>query len=164
MSNPNFRISVTMPEQYCPADAEWIHGRLEQLSVSMRNRTAYQYAGGYTKYYEAEPVSFRKENVARHKANTWLREYVEKHADAAAGLTEKPPLASTRAQAGHAVEIGNDQQDSGARYDSMVSGDVSPGNVSLASEKVVRFSQGQNPQKAGQVQRPFESSNHQAPE
>jgi len=161
---PDVNIRTAMLAAFCQADSEWIQGQMLRLRPSMRNKVAVLYAEVYDQHYQGEPVSFRKENRARHEANTRLRVYVQRYADAAAGLTEKPPLASTKAQAGFAAGNGNDQQDSGWRNDAGISDDAIQGNVSLASEKTVRFSQDQNPQKSGQVQRLIESSNHQAPE
>lgn len=157
-------IRTAMPALFCQADSEWIQEQMIRLRPSMRNKVAVLYADVYDQHYQDEPVSFRKENRARHEANTRLRVYVQRYADAAAGLTEKPPLASTKAHTGFAGGIGGDQHDSGWRDGTVISDDASQGNVSLVSEKGMRFSQDQNPQKAGQVQRLIESSNHQAPE
>ncbi len=134
MSQPEY-LRTVMPAEYCQADAEWIQGQMLQLRPSMRNKVAVLYAEVYQAAFDAEPVSYRRENKARHEANTRLRVYVQRYADAAAGLTEKPPLASTRAQAGHAVEIDGDQQASGSLVDSATSGNASQGNVFLAKEK-----------------------------
>lgn len=102
---------TVMPAVYCPADAEWIQGQLEKFTASARRKIVTLYADAYQAAWDEEPVSFKQENRARHEANTRLREFVTKHARAAAGLTEKPPLAKAQAQHGVADSPVVAQQD-----------------------------------------------------
>ncbi|WP_081375716.1 hypothetical protein [Serratia fonticola] len=108
---PNKYAQTVMPAVYCPADAEWIQGQLENFTASARHRIVTLYADVYQAAWDEEPVSFRQENKARHEANTRLREFVTKHARSAAGLTEKPPLAKAQAQHGVAGSSAGMQQD-----------------------------------------------------
>lgn len=86
---------VEMPSQYCQADAQWIGEQLLRLSPSLRRKIAQRYSEVYEVEFEAEPVSFRQENRARHKANTRLRKFVKTHGRAIQGYTAEPPLAGT---------------------------------------------------------------------
>ncbi|WP_373994978.1 hypothetical protein [Serratia fonticola] len=102
---------TVMPAVYCPADAEWIQQQLENFSTAAKHRIVTLYADVYQAAWDEEPVSFKQENRARHEANTRLREFVTKHARAAAGLTEKPPLSKAQAQHGVAGSSAGMQQD-----------------------------------------------------
>lgn len=107
---PNHAKTV-IPTVYCPADAEWIQQQLENFSTAAKHRIVTLYADVYQAAWDEEPVSFKQENRARHEANTRLREFVTKHARAAAGLTEKPPLSKAQAQHGVAGSSAGMQQD-----------------------------------------------------
>ncbi|MGQ6548283.1 hypothetical protein ACUNEV_12170 [Serratia sp. IR-2025] len=102
---------AVMPAVYCPADAEWVQQQLENFSTAAKHRIVMLYADAYQAAWDEEPVSFKQENRARHEANTRLREFVTKHARAAAGLTEKPPLSKAQAQHGVAGSSAGMQQD-----------------------------------------------------
>lgn len=80
-----------MPEVFSQADAEWIQGQLLSLPPSVRQKAVIRYADVYQLTIDKELVSFRKENRARHEANTRLRLFADKHARALQGYTEKPP-------------------------------------------------------------------------
>lgn len=97
MPNP---LKTIMPAVYCQADEGWIQEQLLRFSPSARHRIVALYADVYQQAWDSEPVSFRQENRARHEANTRLRRFVTHHAQAAAGLTEKPPLSKAQAQRG----------------------------------------------------------------
>ena len=55
-----------------------------------------RHAAVYQESFEAEPVSYRKENRARHEANVRLRRFVDAHGRALQGYTTQPPLAGSR--------------------------------------------------------------------
>ncbi|WP_336654463.1 hypothetical protein, partial [Leclercia adecarboxylata] len=61
-----------------------------------RQKAMQRYAAVYQESYDAEPVSYRKENRARHEANTRLRLFVRNHGRALQGYTTQPPLAGTQ--------------------------------------------------------------------
>lgn len=98
-----------LPGTYCLADATWIHEQLQHLPVSMRQRAVVRYAEVYQQAFDAELVSYKQENRARHEANTRLRLFVGKFHKAAMGLTEKAALSSTHAPVGAAADIQSDQ-------------------------------------------------------
>lgn len=98
-----------LPALYCDADASWIQEQFRQLPTVMRQKALVSYAEVYQQVFDAEPVSYRQENRARHEANTRLRLFVDKYHEAAMGLTEKAALASTHAPAGDAAEIQEEQ-------------------------------------------------------
>nr|WP_249417562.1 hypothetical protein [Citrobacter freundii] len=85
-----------MPQEYSQADAEWIQQQLLSLTPAVRQKAIQRYAAVYQETFEAEPVSYRKENRARHEANTRLRLFVRNHGRALQGYTTQPPLAGTQ--------------------------------------------------------------------
>lgn len=89
-------VQVEMPSVYSQADAAWIQQQLLSLPPSLRRKVALKYAEVYEIVFGAELVSFRKENRARHEANTRLRKFVETHGRAIQGYTTQPPLAGTQ--------------------------------------------------------------------
>ncbi len=89
---------LAMPDNHSQADSEWIKQQLLTLAPSARQKAIQRYAAVYQESYEAEPVSFRKENRARHEANTRLRLFVRNHGRALQGYTAEPPLAGTQAR------------------------------------------------------------------
>lgn len=100
---------ISLPIAHCDADASWIQEQLQLLPVAMRQRAVVRYAEIYQQAFDAEPVSYRQKNRARHEANTRLRLFVRKYYQAAMGLTEKAALASTHSPVGAAAEILPDQ-------------------------------------------------------
>ncbi|MGP0904059.1 hypothetical protein [Serratia sp. CY76391] len=92
---PDFQ-QIGLPELYCQADASWIQEQLQQLTPSLRRKVAVKYAEVYQAAFDAEPVSYRQENRARHEANTRLRLFVKSHGKALQGHTASPPLAGKR--------------------------------------------------------------------
>ncbi|HHA1934811.1 TPA: hypothetical protein ACOEP6_003277 [Enterobacter ludwigii] len=95
---PDF-YRTEMPESFSLADAEWIQGQLLSLTPAARQKAIQRYAAVYQETFEAEPVSYRKENRARHEANVRLRRFVETHGRAIQGYTAQPPLAGTQQRA-----------------------------------------------------------------
>lgn len=89
---------LVMPDNHSQADSEWIKQQLLILAPSARQKAIQRYAAVYQESYEAEPVSYRKENRARHEANTRLRLFVRNHGRALQGYTAEPPLAGTQAR------------------------------------------------------------------
>ena len=83
---------IEMPSVYSHADSQWISEQLNQLSPSARQKAMQKYAEVYQETYDAEPVSFRKENRARHEANARLRLFVRTLAKPLQGYTDLPPL------------------------------------------------------------------------
>lgn len=89
-------LSAVMPSVFVPEDGRWIQEQLQALPPSLRRKVALKYAEVYETTFDAEPVSFRRENRARHEANTRLRKFVAAHGRAMQGYTAQPPLAVTR--------------------------------------------------------------------
>lgn len=85
-----------MPSAYSQGDSEWIQEQLQTLPTPIRPKAVARYAEVYQAAWEDEPVSFRKENKARHEANTRLRLFVRNHGRALQGYTTEPPLAGTQ--------------------------------------------------------------------
>ncbi|KJF79146.1 hypothetical protein UA45_01430 [Morganella morganii] len=82
--------NTLMPDSYFPDDEKWIQEMLLQLSLGARNRALVAYSAVYQEQWEAEPVSYRKDNTARREANKRLREYVRKFNRAMQGYTADP--------------------------------------------------------------------------
>lgn len=89
-------VQVEMPSLYSQADAAWIQQQLLGLPQSLRRKVALKYGEIYEITFDAELVSYRKENRARHEANVRLRRFVETYGRAIQGYTIQPPLAGTQ--------------------------------------------------------------------
>ncbi|EPT8380894.1 hypothetical protein ACVS3N_005409 [Klebsiella pneumoniae] len=89
-------VRVEMPALYCHADAQWIQEQLLRLPSSLHRKIVLKYSEVYEIEFNAEPVSFRQENRARHEANVRLRRFVDAHGRALQGYTTQPPLAGSR--------------------------------------------------------------------
>lgn len=98
MGNDFLSEALLMPEVFSHSDSQWIQQQLISLSASVRPKAIQRYAAVYQETFEAEPVSYRKENRARHEANTRLRLFVRNHGRALQGYTAEPPLAGTQAR------------------------------------------------------------------
>lgn len=83
-------LMFDLPEFHHLGDAMWIQETLLQLSPGARNRALAAYSAVYQKQWEAEPVTYRKDNTARREANKRLREYVRKFNRAMQGYTADP--------------------------------------------------------------------------
>jgi len=92
-------VQVELPSLYSQADAAWIQQQLLGLPPSLRRKVSLKYAEVYEITFDAEPVSYRRENRARHEANVRLRRFVETHGRAIQGYTSQPPLAGTQQRA-----------------------------------------------------------------
>lgn len=87
---PDYHLAA-MPSVFSEADGEWIKGQLLKLSPMVRQKAVIRYADIYQLTMDEELVIYRKENRARHEANTRLRLFADKHARALQGYTENPP-------------------------------------------------------------------------
>lgn len=90
---PEAELLSLLPSAFHQADAEWIKQQLLCLTPTARQKAIQRYADVYQETFEAEPVSYCKENRARHEANVRLRKFVETHGRAIQGYTTQPPLA-----------------------------------------------------------------------
>ena len=88
---PDYHRTV-MPSIFSDADGDWIQSMLSELGPAARGKIVTRYAEVYQAAWDEESVSFRRENKARHEANSRLREFVRKYSAASAGLTSKPKL------------------------------------------------------------------------
>lgn len=84
--------NIPMPRHHFPDDAKWIQEMLTQLSPSARNKALAAYSEVYQEHWELEPVSYRRDNKARHEANKRLREYTRRYSKAMQGYTSAPLL------------------------------------------------------------------------
>jgi len=89
-------LPLEMPSLCSQSDAEWIQQQLLILAPTARQKAVQRYAEVYQEALDAEPVSFRKENRARHKANSRLRLFVKNQGRALQGYTAEPPLAGAQ--------------------------------------------------------------------
>ncbi|POP45047.1 hypothetical protein CHU32_13790 [Superficieibacter electus] len=92
----NLISQLELPSSFCQADFEWIQEQLHRLTPTARQKAIQRYAAVYQETFDAEPVSYRKDNRARHEANTRLRLFVINQGRALQGYTAEPPLAGTR--------------------------------------------------------------------
>ncbi|CAK8741658.1 hypothetical protein SODG_004975 [Sodalis praecaptivus] len=79
-------IDVLMPARFHQGDEVWIRGMLLRLGPTTRGRIAYRYSEVYEEAYDAQPVSWRKDNRGRRAANTRLREFVTTYVAASQGM------------------------------------------------------------------------------
>lgn len=54
-------------------DTDWIRRRLKMVASHKREQLAAEYSEKYQRAFDAEVNEIRKENAARHFANSWLR-------------------------------------------------------------------------------------------
>ncbi|WP_387467085.1 hypothetical protein [Photorhabdus sp. RM323S] len=87
---PSEHAKITMPSHFYPDDGKWIQEMLLSLDPATRAKITVKYAEVYQATWDEEPVSYRKDNMARRAANIRLREFVRKYARASQGYTEKP--------------------------------------------------------------------------
>ncbi|WP_394347015.1 hypothetical protein [Photorhabdus khanii] len=87
---PNSHVQISMPSHFYQDDAKWIQEMLLSLDPGTRGKITVRYAEVYEAAWDEEPVSYRKDNIARRVANIRLREFVRKYARASQGYTEKP--------------------------------------------------------------------------
>lgn len=89
---------LVLPEVHSQADADWIKHQLLSLAPAARQKAIQRYAAVYQESFDAEPVSYRKENRGRHEANTRLRLFVRNQGRALQGYTAEPPLAGSQSR------------------------------------------------------------------
>ncbi|MGX8939493.1 hypothetical protein ACWWJF_20645 [Symbiopectobacterium sp. Eva_TO] len=90
MDRFEYATQVMMPDKFHPDDGAWIRQMLLELRYTTRLKVALEYANVYQKIWESEPISFKKDNQARHEANTRLREFVRKYAAYSRGKVTTP--------------------------------------------------------------------------
>ncbi|EBF8123595.1 hypothetical protein DK750_19335 [Salmonella enterica subsp. enterica serovar Rovaniemi] len=86
-------FGAVMPEHCSRLDHAWIQEQLESLPYRTRLKVAQAYDAVYQQTFDAETVSYRKENAARRAANIRLRIFISSFAAATVGATEQPPIA-----------------------------------------------------------------------
>lgn len=92
MDSFDFSVNVQMPSHFYKDDEKWIRGMLLHLDPSTRNKIIMKYGEVYQLAWEIEPIYFKKDNKARHEANSRLREFVRKYAAYSRGHVSAPEL------------------------------------------------------------------------
>lgn len=92
MDSFEYSTNVMMPDKFHPDDETWIQEMLLGLRYSTRLKIAVKYAKVYQNAWELEPISFKKDNQARHEANSRLREHFRKYAAYSRGKVTTPEL------------------------------------------------------------------------
>jgi len=90
MDSYDFNVQVQMPSSFHPDDEKWIREMLLHLDPSTRNKITSKYGEVFQYEWEMEPISYKKNNMARHEANTRLREFVRKYAAFSRGYVSEP--------------------------------------------------------------------------
>lgn len=71
--------SGPLPNKYCEDDLNYIKEQLKRLPTNLlRAKCAHLYSKLFVDTYESEPISYKKENRARHEANIRLRNFIDK--------------------------------------------------------------------------------------
>ncbi|WP_226020011.1 hypothetical protein [Serratia symbiotica] len=92
MDSFDYSVNVQMPAHFHKDDEKWIREMLLHLDPITRNKIIMKYGEVYQSGWEMEPVSFKKDNRARHEANTRLRVFIRKYATYSRGNVSKPEL------------------------------------------------------------------------
>jgi len=92
MDSYDFNVNVQMPSDFYADDEKWIREMLLHLDPSTRNKITTKYGEIFQITWEMEPISYRKNNRARHEANTRLRVFVDKYAAYSRGHVSPPDL------------------------------------------------------------------------
>lgn len=92
MDSYGYSVNVRMPSHFYPGDERWIREMLLHLDPSTRNKITLKYDEVFQNIWEMEPISFKKNNRARHEANTRLRIFVRKYAAYSRGHVSEPEL------------------------------------------------------------------------
>ncbi|KMV68204.1 hypothetical protein AI29_09985 [bacteria symbiont BFo2 of Frankliniella occidentalis] len=92
MDSYEFSISQQMPASYHQDDDKWIREMLLKLDPTTRVKISHKYSEVYEHSRDTEPVSFRKDNRARHHANTRLRIFVDKYSPYSKGAVSEPEV------------------------------------------------------------------------
>lgn len=88
----DFSVNAQMPDHFYPEDERWIREMLLHLDPSTRNKITLKYDEVFQNSWEMEPISFKKNNRARHEANTRLRIFVRRYAAYSKGHVSEPEL------------------------------------------------------------------------
>ena len=92
MDSYDFNINIQMPSSFFSDDEKWIREMLLHLDPSTRSKITLKYAEVFQNTWESEPIMFKKNNRARHEANTRLRIFVRKYAAYSKGYVSDPEL------------------------------------------------------------------------
>lgn len=92
MDNYDYSVNVQMPSYFHKDDERWIREMLIHLDPSTRSKITAKYGEVYQLEWEIEPISYKKDNRARHEANTRLRVFVRKYAAYSKGHVSEPEL------------------------------------------------------------------------
>ncbi|CAE15293.1 MULTISPECIES: hypothetical protein [Photorhabdus] len=90
MDSFDYHVNVLMPANFFRDDEKWIREMLLQLDPSTRGKITVRYSEVYEAAWDEEPVSYRKDNIARRHANIRLREFVRKYAAFSQGYVTTP--------------------------------------------------------------------------
>lgn len=92
MDSYDYHVNVQMPAHFFKDDEVWIREMLMNLDPATRNKITQKYGEVFQIEWEMEPVSYKKNNRARHEANTRLRIFVRKYAAYSRGHVSEPEL------------------------------------------------------------------------
>lgn len=92
MDNYDYSVTVQMPANFHRGDEQWIREMLLHLDPSTRHKITLKYSEVFQNTWEMEPVSFKKNNRARHEANTRLRIFIRRYAAYSRGHVSTPEL------------------------------------------------------------------------
>lgn len=92
MDSFDYSVNVQMPSHFYNDDETWIREMLLHLDPSTRNKITIKYGEVFQNTWEMEPISYKKNNRARHEANTRLRIFVRKYAAYSRGHVSEPEL------------------------------------------------------------------------
>lgn len=83
---------MNLPENHHPDDRKWIEEQLQLLSATMRQKAIDGYSEAYKTAYNSAKCDIKRDNKARHEANTRLRLFVQRYHKASLGHTITPPI------------------------------------------------------------------------
>lgn len=92
MDSFDYSVNVQMPSGFYKDDELWIREMLLHLDPSTRSKITMKYSEVFQNTWETEPISYKKNNRARHEANTRLRIFVRKYAAYSRGHVSEPEL------------------------------------------------------------------------
>lgn len=72
------KITGTMPFRYHKDDAAWIDSHLSLLDFEERAKISVAYGKAYQEAEDGHEIEYQKAGVAREKANSRLRRYINK--------------------------------------------------------------------------------------
>lgn len=92
MDSFDYSVNIQMPSDFYKDDERWIREMLLHLDPSTRSKITMKYGEVFQNSWETEPISYKKNNRARHEANTRLRIFVRKYAAYSRGHVSEPEL------------------------------------------------------------------------